>query len=129
MTRIPRITARLVFLFTLALLSCGVTDCPQVLADDPPKVDGPRAAYFPKVTLQTQDGKEVDFYEDLIKGKIVLINFMYTRCDGKLCGEGMKNLVKVQKALGDRLGREVFMYSITLDPEHDTPAVLKDYAK
>jgi protein SCO1/2 len=41
----------------------------------------------------------------------------------------MKNLVKVQNALGDRLGREVFMYSITLDPEHDTPAVLKDYAK
>jgi protein SCO1/2 len=41
----------------------------------------------------------------------------------------MKNLVQVQKALGDRLGREVFMYSITLDPEHDTPAVLKKYAK
>ena len=41
----------------------------------------------------------------------------------------MKNLVQVQKALGDRLGREVFMYSITLDPEHDTPAVLKEYAK
>src|SRR5262245_60388782 len=41
----------------------------------------------------------------------------------------MKNLVQVQKALGDRLGREVFMYSITLDPEHDTPAVLRKYAK
>jgi protein SCO1/2 len=43
--------------------------------------------------------------------------------------KGIKNLVEVQNALGDRLGHEVFMYSITLDPEHDTPAVLKDNAK
>lgn len=43
---------------------------------------GPRAGYFPKVTLRTQDDKEVRFYEDLIEGKIVLINFMYTKCDG-----------------------------------------------
>lgn len=78
--------------------------------------------------MKTQDDKEVNFY-DLTKGKIVVINFMYTRCDGKLCTQGMENLVKLPKALGDRLGREVFIYSITLDPEHDTPAVLKDYAQ
>jgi protein SCO1/2 len=123
-----RIANRLVFLLALALLNWVVGDC-RARADDPPKVKDPRAAYFPKVTLRNQNGKIVEFYDDLIKGKIVLINFMYTRCDGKLCGEGTENLVKVQKALGDRLGREVFMYSITLDPEHDTPDVLKDYAK
>src|SRR4051812_48866803 len=88
---------------------------------------GPPAAYFPDVNLRPQDGKEVRFYDDLIKGKIVVINFMYTRCDGKLCGQGTKNLVQVQKALGDRVGKQVFMYSITLDPEHDTPEVLKRY--
>src|SRR5260370_35661146 len=103
MTRIPRITARLVFLFTLALLSCGVTDCPQVLADDPPKVDGPRAAYFPKVTLHSQDGKENDFYEDLIMRKIVLLKFIYTRSDDKLWAEGTKNRVRCRKAPGARL--------------------------
>jgi len=43
--------------------------------------------------------------------------------------KGITNLVQVQKALGNRLGREIFMYSITLDPEHDTPAILKAYAK
>jgi protein SCO1 len=121
MGRMSRVSGRL--LFGLALLSSGASGRPQALAGEP------WADYFPKVTLQTQDNKEVRFYEDLIKGKIVVINFMYTRCDGKLCDQGTKNLVHVQKALGDRLGREVFMYSITLDPEHDTPAVLKDYAK
>lgn len=85
-------------------------------------------AAFPKVTLRTQDNKEVRFYEDVVKGKVVVVNFMYTKCEGKLCGEGMENLVQVQKALGDRLGRDVFMVSLTLDPEHDTPAVLKEYA-
>jgi protein SCO1/2 len=123
-----QITGRVAFLFVLAFLSREVIAGPQALADDTPKAYRSRAAYFPKATLLTQEGKEVLFY-DLIKGKIVVINCMYTRCDGKLCGEGTKNLVKLQKALGNRLGREVFMYSITLDPEHDTPEVLKDYAK
>lgn len=128
MIRMSRITGRLVVLFVLALLIWEAVACPQTFADDAPKAVRSRAAYFPKAALLTQDGKDVSFY-DLIKGKIVVINFMYTRCDGKLCAEGTKNLVKLQKALGARLGREVFMYSITLDPEHDTAEVLKDYAK
>lgn len=82
---------------------------------------------FPAVTLVTQNGKEVEFYKDLIKDKIVIINFMYTECKG-LCEETTDKLAEVQKALGKRLGRDVFMYSITLDPEHDTAEVLKKYA-
>lgn len=137
MRRIARFTGSLVLLFALALLSWGVCSCPRILAEEPAKAVGPRADYFPKVTLKPHDDKGlnllddggVDFY-DLIKGnKTVVINVMYTRCDGELCGQGMANLVKVQKALGDRLGKDVFMYSITLDPEHDKPAVLKDYAE
>jgi protein SCO1/2 len=127
--RVFRISGRLEFVFALALLSWGVSDRLRSLAGDSPQAKAPRAAYFPKITLRTQDGKEVLFYEDLLKGKIVVINLMYSRCDGQLCGEGTKNLVKLQNALGDHFGREVFMYSITLDPEHDTPDVLKDYAK
>ena len=84
---------------------------------------------FPQVTLQDQDGKQFYFYEDLLKDKIVLINLMYTRCDGTLCSRGTQNLVKLQQRLGDRLGREIFIYSISLDPEHDTPDVLKAYAE
>jgi protein SCO1/2 len=86
------------------------------------------AEAFPPVKLQTQDSNLVRFYEDLIEGKIVVINFMYTQCKG-ICETGTANLVQVQKALGEHLGRDVFMYSITLDPEHDTPEVLKSYAE
>src|SRR5262245_59497484 len=75
--------------------------------------------YLHNVTLRTQDNKEVRFYDDLIKDKTVIINFFYTSCDGKLCDSGTRNLVELQKKLGDRLGRDVFIYSITFDPEHD----------
>jgi protein SCO1/2 len=87
-----------------------------------------RARNFPNVTLTTQDGGKLRFYDDLLKDKIVTINFMYTSCT-ETCPLTTANLVKVQKLLGDRVGREIFMYSLTLDPEHDTPEVLKKYAE
>jgi protein SCO1 len=86
-----------------------------------------RQRYFPNVQLQTQDGKTVRFYDDLIKDKIVTINFFYAKCEG-ICPTVTANLAKAQKILGDRVGREIFMTSISLKPEHDTPAVLKEYA-
>lgn len=91
-------------------------------------ISGPRAGYFPNVILRTQENKPVRFYEDLIKGKVVLINFMYTNCEG-LCPRQTANLAAAQRALGDRVGRDIFMYSITLKPEEDTPKVLQEYAK
>src|SRR5712691_5291934 len=60
--------------------------------------------------------------------QVVLINFLYVTC-GDICPLTTANLVQVQNALGERLGREVFMYSITLDPQTDTPEVLKQYAE
>jgi protein SCO1/2 len=86
------------------------------------------ASYFPNVTLTTQDGASVHFYDDLIKGKIVAINLIYTTCKYS-CPLETARLAQVQTVLGDRMGREVFFYSITIDPEHDTPAVLKAYAE
>ena len=83
---------------------------------------------FPNVTLTTHNGRKVRFYDDLIKDKIVIINFMYVKCDGK-CPGTTANLVQVQKLLGDRVGKDIFIYSISLKPEEDTPKVLKDYAK
>ena len=53
---------------------------------------------------------------------------MYVRCDGK-CPGTTANQVKVQKLLGDRVGKDIFIYSITLKPEEDTPKVLAEYAK
>ena len=83
---------------------------------------------FPNVTLTTHEGKRVKFYDDLLKDKIVLINFMYVKCQG-ICPGTTANLVKVQKLLGNRVGKDIFMYSITLKPEEDTPARLAAYAK
>lgn len=84
--------------------------------------------YFPNFELTTHDGRKVHFYDDLIKDKIVVINFMYVKCEG-ICMPITMNLKKVQNLLGKRVGRDIFMYSITLKPEEDTPARLKEYVQ
>jgi protein SCO1/2 len=86
------------------------------------------AGYFPNVALMTQDGVEMRFYDDLVKGKIVAINLIYTTCK-YACPLETARLTQVAKLLGDRMGRDIFFYSISIDPEHDTPAVLKAYAE
>ncbi|HSB70863.1 MAG TPA: SCO family protein [Candidatus Methylomirabilis sp.] len=86
-----------------------------------------RRSRFLHVPLQTQDGRTVRFYDDLIKDKTVLVSFFYTSCTDD-CPIATANLVQVQKAMGSRVGRDFFMYSISVDPEHDTPAVLREYA-
>lgn len=85
------------------------------------------ASYFPNHILITQDDKPVRFYDDLLKGKVVLINFMFAQCKG-VCSPMTANLAKVQSYLGEHIGRDVLMLSFTVDPANDTPAVLKDYA-
>lgn len=82
--------------------------------------------YFPNVPLVNQDGETLHFYEDVIKGKVVAINFMFTSC-GDSCPLETAKLRQVQQMLGEHVGKNVFMYSITVDPERDTPAVLKAY--
>ena len=86
------------------------------------------ANYFPNVELITQDGKVVHFYDDLIKGKVVVIDLIYTHCVDS-CPLETARLVQVQKLLGDAVGKEIFFYSITIDPKRDTPEVLKDYSE
>jgi protein SCO1/2 len=86
------------------------------------------ANYFPNVPLVTQDGKTVRFYDDLLKGKSVAINFMYTECN-EVCPLETASLAQTYKLLGARAGRDVFFYSISTDPARDTPAVLKAYAE
>ena len=85
------------------------------------------AAYFTNAVLTTHHGRKVRFYADLLKGKRVLINFVFVGCS-EICDTVTANLAVVQGMLGDRVGRDIFMYSITLQPDFDTPTVLKDYA-
>lgn len=86
----------------------------------------PDSSHFPNVTLITQDGKKVRFYDDLIKGKIVAIDLIYTSCE-YACPLETARMAQVQKKLGDRVGSDIFFYSISIDPAHDTPEVLKAY--
>src|SRR5215813_6257261 len=87
-----------------------------------------RLRYFPDVVLTTHEGKKVRFYEDLIKDRSVVLNMMYADCEG-VCPGITANLVKVQKLLGDRVGRDIFFYSLTLKPEQDDPKALKHYVE
>lgn len=84
-------------------------------------------AYFPNLTLFTQENKPVHFYSELLKGKVVMVNFMFTTCKG-VCSPMTANLAKVQRFLGERVGRDINMISISVDPETDTTEVLKRYA-
>jgi protein SCO1/2 len=102
----------------------------------PSKSDAPAAtansqwegSHFPNVELITQDGKKVRFYDDLIKGKVVAIDLIYTTCKYN-CPLETARLVQLQKLLGNRVGKDIFFYSISIEPEHDTPEVLKEYAE
>lgn len=111
--------------FILAVMTLTSAGLPPALAAPPGSPWG--ASYFPNVPLITQDGQTVHFYDDLLKGKAVVINLIYTSCKDE-CPLETAKLVQVQKLLGDRVGKEVFFYSISIDPKRDTPTVLKAYA-
>jgi protein SCO1 len=87
-----------------------------------------RQRYFPNLALTTHEGRNVKFYDDLVKDKIVIFNFMYAKCQG-ICSPITKNLVRLQSILGNRVGKDIFMYSFTLTPKEDTPMALKHYAQ
>jgi cytochrome oxidase Cu insertion factor (SCO1/SenC/PrrC family) len=96
-------------------------------AEDPRSPSEVAATYFPNLTLITQENQTVRFYDDIMKNKVVVINFMFGTCTG-ICPPMTANLAKVQEYLGDRVGRDVNIASITVDPAVDTPDVLKKYA-
>jgi protein SCO1/2 len=86
------------------------------------------ADYFPNVPLTTQNGTTVHLYDDLLKGKSVAINVIYTSCKDE-CPLETARLAQLQQLLGERMGKDIFFYSITIDPKRDKPEVLKAYAQ
>ena len=87
-----------------------------------------RRTAFPNVTLKAHNGKTVKFYDDLIKGKFVTLNFMYINCADGTCPVTTYNLKMLQEHLKHRVGRDMFMYSITVDPKRDSLEMLRNYA-
>lgn len=83
---------------------------------------------IPDFVVLDQDGNRVRFYTDLIKGKVVILSFFYTECNF-VCDVQGQNFTRLQTLLGDSLGREVFIVSVTRTPVADPPAKLKEWAR
>ena len=79
---------------------------------------------IPDVELLDQDGRKVRFYTDLVKGKVVAVNFIFTTCT-TICPPLGATFARVQRELGARAGRDVHFISISVDPATDTPERLK----
>jgi protein SCO1 len=88
----------------------------------------PAHKYFSDVELINQDGEKIRFYSDVLKNKVVVINTFFTTCTS-ICPPMNRNFEKIQEALGERLGKEAFLVSISVDPETDTPTRLKEYGR
>ena len=86
-----------------------------------------RQRYFPNLVLTNHEGNKVKFYDDLVKDKIVIFNMFYAKCEG-ICSPITRNLVRLQNILGDRVGKDIFMYSFTLKPKEDNVNALAHYA-
>jgi protein SCO1 len=85
-------------------------------------------AYFTDTELLTQDGKPVRFYSDVVKGRVVCLSFIFSRCV-EACPLIAQKLNQVRRELGDRFGRDVSFASISVDPGFDTPRELRRFAE
>ena len=126
---------RLAVLFTLVAIGCTAPGGDPSSPVEPAAAPGPpdrvamiREQHLPNVELVTHEGRVVRFYDDLVKGRVVAINFMFATCR-KACPAATQHLVEVQRALADRGGGEVTFLSISLDAERDTPGILREYAR
>ena len=88
----------------------------------------PAEKYFSDVELINQDGQKMRFYSDVLKGKVVIINTFFATCTS-VCPPMNRNFEKIQEFLGNRLGKDAFLVSISVDPEMDTPNRLKEYGR
>jgi protein SCO1/2 len=93
----------------------------------PAAAPNPAQSYFGEIPLVNQDGQTMRLYSDLLRDRIVIIDFMFTSCTGA-CPIMSNNFAKIQDWLGNRLGKDVYLLSVTVDPVNDTPARLKEYA-
>jgi protein SCO1/2 len=79
---------------------------------------------LPDVRVLNQDGKRINFYSDLIKGKVFVISFVFTTCT-YICPMQGESLSRIQTVIGERLGKDVNLIAVSADPETDTPERLK----
>ena len=100
------------------------SDAPTVAAAD---ADAKAREYFTDLELVTQDGEPVRFYTDVLRNRVVLINFIFTNCQDA-CPMMTRMLTQVETLLGEDRSKVEFV-SISIDPERDSPAAMKEFAK
>jgi cytochrome oxidase Cu insertion factor (SCO1/SenC/PrrC family) len=114
------------FLAVVAGLAFGVQAQQAKLS--PAEREAKAREYFTDTRLKTQADRTVRFYSDALKGKVVLINFVFTQC-GDACPLITAKLVQAKNELGEAFGQEVRFVSISIDPQHDRPQDLAKFAK
>ena len=123
------------FLASAAAAHDGASHSQQPEATDatakanlPDDVEQKARSYFTDLPVVTQDGTELRFFTDVLKDRVVLVSLFFANCE-QACPLTTGKLARVQDLLGEDFGRSIFFVSITLDPERDTPVVLKTYAQ
>jgi len=112
----------------LVLVLAGAASAQQPATPVGNGTENAAAKYFTDIELVNQNGEKMRFYSDLLQGKTVIIDSFFATCQGS-CLPMTRNLEKVQEALGDRLGKDARIISISVDPAVDTPAELKAFSK
>jgi protein SCO1 len=112
-------------LSTSALVSTSALAAP---AADPAAEDARARDYFTDHPVTDIDGKTYRFYSEVLADRTVLMNFFFTACKG-ICPMTSKKIAELQTELGDRLGKDIHIISIALDPKNDTPEVVRKYAQ
>jgi protein SCO1/2 len=115
-----------VTLFLMAVSLAGAP-APRAQQQQATAADASAQPRIPDVNCVDQNGKKLRFNTDLVKGKVVVINFIYTSCTF-LCTRIGESTARLQAALGDRVGRDVYIISVSTDPVTDTPEKLKAWA-
>ena len=90
-------------------------------------VDARAREYFTNLEVISQDGQRLRFYDDVLKGKVVAVSFIFTNCQGA-CPLMTRNLTLVRDMLGGQVGNSIHFVTISLDPVRDTPAAMKAFA-
>jgi protein SCO1 len=90
--------------------------------------DAKARGYFTDTLLLTQSGRPVRFYDDVLRGKVVLVSFMFTACNDA-CPLITQKMNAIRHELGDAFGAEVQFVSLSVDPDNDTPAALRAFAE
>lgn len=114
-----------------SLQAAPIVDRVALLADEPlgDVTMARRSDSFPDVQLIDQYGQNHLFRRDLIRDKIVCVMFFYSECTGTCPGTIQMVSHLRQASKGQFADQDVQFVAITLDPEHDTPEVLKEYAE